>query len=1394
VAEVSAPPGPAALRGPAAAAARRVGPSQAHVRLVQQPVATLDGVSATAAEALGQAGIATVFDLGASPLFKGTTPLNGANGAAHGSGSASAAPSNHTELSTALGLRSPQELASWPPYVHAQALVGKLLGGVGAQPGEGDHFRPHFGEYPTERVYYNALSLMHLEQPHAAVKPLTGPLPLHDALTAATAPRAIGVGATLTYSQSWYAQGITLGQLLHSLALAPGEATRVAVVDWSRRSSASDTEATSQEEKLTNKLGDNRAIGEMSKATGESLEQGGSTAHSTATTASSSKSLAGGSGLLESLWGNVDASATEQQGTTTTNANSQAWSAGKKQQNAEMNQNINDTTEQHAHSTRNRMASAVSEISQSEHSTASTRVVANYNHMYALTVQYYEIVEAYRVATELRRADRCIWVPLETIDFTKPDAQAIVQRFRGPLVRGALDLQTAQLLADHDTAVAVTASAPLRVPTAREHAAAAIRRRTESTRSVAELAAGAGLSVAAGTHRSAPRAQAHDATAAGLLASLFGGPAESPAHERARAELASGLLGQLTAGQSQSHAAGPAAAHRLDALLGGSARSHPTIQHGWWDLEEAGAIARLVGRALFRPGSGALHLPADTELVGLSFDGIAAGSVTLGGSGHPTENLHAVPEHATEVELPIPRPLADIDVISVAKRGDTPATGLMRLICLRLGRQFLSPAIPVTLPAGKAAHSVARLHSDATDRRRELVARLQGNRGHYSQVVHRALDSAALLAMLSAYTWNGRPLAEQVEPTPVAVSGGYVILRAPVEPGESSGIVQDGRNLTWADALQASGFGFGEKDERMISTPTSGVYAEAVLGVCNAAEKLDVTRFWNWQDSPIPLTPTELQPPSTESRATMEDARPAGLQAPVVGMMSPPALPNPGAVGAALTSLDNPNMFRDMSGLAGTQALAASTAAQATTAADTAGQLASTNMKTEAQKEVAMAQTAGEIAKAAIAAGSGTGAGAGAGAGKSSTAKTPGGAGISGTGAMINQGAKLDGAGVPFPGSTGSTAATGTVGAAGAPGGSGVLGATGSPTTLAGTAPSGGSEGAEGETPVPASPSWEGEATAHAMFGVAPSLVSALTSPTAAEAGAGAANQYTPVSAAVNLSDCGATDFTPWQHLIDFEIPSSVVAAMAQRTAKPQTIGAAGSGSPVTLDYYAIQITSLPPSLVSSNTDAAHALVSLLEEVRRNFVRRPMCNPALAAFQYYSVAAPACSPSPSQDEQLWLSSDPLSTLFGIRMPIASSGVSPYDDGTVVCSDYLLDPANAAGHWTFSTCEDSCNNNHPVSGNREFGCQLDSTGLTIYTRGVDRVYMGGWRGSLQATGLFPFQTYCEMAWAGADSVWRSFQGAVEGFVAELGGAAKAVAPAVYHCEWSSISSQYGVISV
>lgn len=93
---------------------------------------------------------------------------------------------------------------------------------------------------------------------------------------------------------------------------------------------------------------------------------------------------------------------------------------------------------------------------------------------------------------------------------------------------------------------------------------------------------------------------------------------------------------------------------------------------------------------------------------------------------------------------------------------------------------------------------------------------------------------------------------------------------------------------------------------------TGGTFAETILGRSNCAEKLDITRFWNWQDSLIPLQPSDIAAIQTGSRATSEDVKPGQLSNPIVNITSPTSLPdptgagNPGAGGGGVSGGGNP--------------------------------------------------------------------------------------------------------------------------------------------------------------------------------------------------------------------------------------------------------------------------------------------------------------------------------------------------------------------------------------------------------------------------------------------------------------------------------------------------------
>ena len=191
--------------------------------------------------------------------------------------------------------------------------------------------------------------------------------------------------------------------------------------------------------------------------------------------------------------------------------------------------------------------------------------------------------------------------------------------------------------------------------------------------------------------------------------------------------------------------------------------------------------------------------------------------------------------------------LGSIGSIDVASADGNADSGTMTLHCEIDGRASTVP-VPISADNGMRLQKVAFLTADPSDRGAELKAHLQANRAYYSRAVLSSLDTANLSMLLSPFSWNGKPLIDQVEPVPVTVAGNYLVLRAPVDDSEPAGFGTTSRS--WEAVLKERGMTAENNDTRLIPIPTDGVFAEAVLGHSNSAEKLDITRFWNWQDSP----------------------------------------------------------------------------------------------------------------------------------------------------------------------------------------------------------------------------------------------------------------------------------------------------------------------------------------------------------------------------------------------------------------------------------------------------------------------------------------------------------------------------------------------------------------
>jgi hypothetical protein len=187
---------------------------------------------------------------------------------------------------------------------------------------------------------------------------------------------------------------------------------------------------------------------------------------------------------------------------------------------------------------------------------------------------------------------------------------------------------------------------------------------------------------------------------------------------------------------------------------------------------------------------------------------------------------------------------------------------------------------------------------------------------------------------------------------------------------------------------------------------TGGVFAEAVLGRFNSAEKLDLTRFWNWQDSPIPDSGPQIAPLQAGSRAQDVSATPGRLDQPIVNIVPSTSLPDPTGLSAAFSAISQANMFRDMSGVGQLLDQAAASMKTAADLASSTGGQASENFKTSAKMAEEAAKQASGMFKAMLGAQAALGKSDAAGKKPSLGTMTP-----SSFGALANRLAEKEGAG-----------------------------------------------------------------------------------------------------------------------------------------------------------------------------------------------------------------------------------------------------------------------------------------------------------------------------------------------------------------------------------------------
>ncbi|MCA9803359.1 MAG: hypothetical protein KC777_15420 [Cyanobacteria bacterium HKST-UBA02] len=701
----------------------------------------------------------------------------------------------------------------------------------------------------------------------------------------------IAHGHILHYKQTWRANGFSLGDLLYSLPLAPGQKRQVAILDWERREIASRSESLEMEERLAANLTRDRDIQEIVTASLKETDVGASLSL-TGGSSSNEGSSGFGSGAASALM-MVAGSASGARG-----GASVGFQHGSRQASANSLQQIRDRISQAASALRSQRSTVVQSVAQGETLRAQTEAIANYNHCHAITVEYFEVLRHFAVEHKLVDVQECLFVPL----LMSPFDPKKVLRWRQALERGIRDKRL--------------------IP-----AFNALERIVNSYD---------GADLPAGSYADEPISRIE-----GLLRVSFRivRPSDKDVAGQSTIDGAAWtglakLLGKSVEGFYENYLA---EAKDKDRVF----------------VEQLGPqIAReLIDRIeLVLLGDSDFAVPLQFELIS-DFKDRTPLQIKVRSNGRLSPLLTR-------------RKVADVQL---RVRGMTANVAL---------EQELPPGTKMTLDFAQLRYETQHLHfdlvssgrvsqnlidSDGTtiscplvpaelrnprnedrERANALLAHLHDNMEHYHRIIWTRMDPSRRFMLLDgivAPNGGGRSVASIVENRLIGIVGNSMIL--PVVPGvkldplyqQSAGDT----SVTLLDAYMPD----APTPPLLVSVPTRGVYAESVIGACNSCEKKDETRFWRWEESPLPDQPTPIGLLSSDSRATTSpDLTAKDFAAPIINLQNSPAAPDPTGLAAILQLAGKGDSFRDLTGLSQNQLNSSQALQTASAAARDASRLA----------------------------------------------------------------------------------------------------------------------------------------------------------------------------------------------------------------------------------------------------------------------------------------------------------------------------------------------------------------------------------------------------------------------------------------------------------------------
>ena len=721
---------------------------------------------------------------------------------------------------------------------------------------------------------------------------------------------SIAHGHLLHFKQEWIADGYSIGDLAYSLPLAPGQKKQIAVLDWERRESAANSQSLDYEETLNNSLIRDRDINEVVSGTLTENLRGNSKASTGGIGfgfGAAAMGLLPGGGSFGALLGISGG---------TSSSGSSAGQNSSRESTANSLQSISDRTQQAASVVRSQRSTVVQTVSQGERVEATSESVANYNHCHAITIQYFEVLRHFAVRNRLASVQECLFVPLQIYPF---DLDKCL-RWRSSLERHLFKRQLRPAF----------------------EAVARIQNEKES--------ASENYYDSIGFPRKNFAEQAISNYTGELFMQFF---FFNTKEEKIDEDIVN--------------------FYRFFGISLDDFRDRTITDEELAEHVGPRAIEYLLDAFTVETDKG-IDLKLDLSLISTFRQN---GLLRISMRQSPRTRLDVARDQIEGINIKL-----DLNKITNLAEKESLKSFQNKYMKIRLrsaSLRYRTDNFAGTLLSGRIDNDIFADDEDgafiATPPTREelrnprgedvnaannLIQHLNENLEYYHKCLFFDMTPERRFMLLDGIIAPGKALgrsvASVVENRVIGIAGNSLIM--PVAPGYQL-------DPTIDETFDLFAQYFHEDPEPMrISMPTKGIFAEAVMGKCNSCEAKDESKFWRWEESPIPDSPTTpILPINTDTRrADPGNLQPKDFPAPVVNIQNAPNVPDPTGLQSLIQLLGKGDSFRDLTGLNQNQLNALATFQKTLDTAQAFGKEAADLAKTaSANKLIEDAQKSGAI-------------------------------------------------------------------------------------------------------------------------------------------------------------------------------------------------------------------------------------------------------------------------------------------------------------------------------------------------------------------------------------------------------------------------------------------------